>query len=152
LQAGATAHWFPQAEGDRYEVQQRIRAGRIFKNASIDELYPLGMERDTDLWLRGHVGTRDGKKGSSPLASSYLLTNSDFYRRIYSNGLITIKAGPLLDIARANAPDPGLAPNRWYFDAGAQAKLTVLGTSVVLTWGHDLRSGTNAFYGTALER
>jgi hypothetical protein len=28
----------------------------------------------------------------------------------------------------------------------------VLGTSVVLTWGHDLRSGTNAFYGTALER
>jgi hypothetical protein len=152
LQAGATAHWFPQAEGDRYEVQQRIRAGRIFKNASIDELYLLGMERDTDLWLRGHVGTRDGRKGSSPLASSYLLTNSDFYRRIYSNGLITIKAGPLLDIARANAPDAALAPNRWYFDAGAQAKLTVLGTSVVLTWGHDLRSGSNAFYGTALER
>ena len=108
------------------------------------------MERDTDLWLRGHVGTRDGRKGSSPLAGSYFLANSDFYRRIYSNGLITIKAGPLLDIARANALASAPAAKHWYFDAGAQAKLTVLGTSVVLTWGHDLRSGNNAFYGTAV--
>ncbi len=152
LQAGATARWFPQAEGDRYEAQQRIRAGRIFQNAPIDELYLLGMERDTDLWLRGHVGTRDGRKGSSPLADGDFLTNTDFYRRIYSNGLITIKAGPLLDVARASAPATGLAAKRWYFDAGAQAKLTVLGTSVVLTWGHDLRSGNNAFYGAAVER
>ena len=95
------------------------------------------MERDTDLWLRGHVGTRDGRKGSSPLAGSYFLANSDFYRRIYSNGLMTIKAGPLLDIARANALTSGPAATRWCVDAGAQARITVLGTSVVLTWGHD---------------
>jgi hypothetical protein len=152
LQAGATARWFPQAEGDRYEAQQRLRAGGIFQNAPIDELYLLGMERDTDLWLRGHVGTRDGRKGSSPLTNRFVLANSDFYRRIYSNGLITIKAGPLLDVARASAPAIGLAARLWYFDAGAQAKFTVLGTSVVLTWGHDLRSGHNAFYGTAVKR
>ncbi len=150
LQGDVTAHWFPQAEGDRYEAQQRIRAGHIFSHAPVDELYLLGMERDTDLWLRGHVGTRDGRKGSSPLAGSYFLTNSDFYRRIYSNGLITIKAGPLLDVARANALTSGPAATHWYVDAGAQAKITVLGTSVVLTWGHDLRSGSNAFFGTAV--
>jgi len=150
LQGDATAHWFPQAEGDRYEAQQRIRVGHIFSRAPVDELYLLGMERDTDLWLRGHVGTRDGRKGSSPLAGSYFLANSDFYRRIYSNGLITIKAGPLLDIARANALASGPAATPWYVDAGAQARFTVLGISVVLTWGHDLRSGRNAFYGTAV--
>jgi tetratricopeptide (TPR) repeat protein len=149
LQAGAIANWFPQAEGDLYEAQQRLRVGHIFQNAPIDELYLLGMERDTDLWLRGHVGTRNGRKGSSPLADNYFLANSDFYRRIYSNGLITIKAGPLLDVARASAPTPNLASSGWYFDAGAQAKFTVLGTSIVFTWGHDLRSGSNAFYGTA---
>lgn len=152
LQAGATAHWFPQAEGDRYEAQQRVRVGHIFQNAPIDELYLLGMERDTELWMRGHVGTRGGRKGSSPIADRYFLANSDFYRRVYSNGLITIKAGPLLDIARASALATDLASRRWYFDAGAQAKLTVLGTSIVFTWGHDMRSGSNAFYGTAAAR
>ena len=152
LQGSATAQWFPQAEGDRNEVKQQVRAGHLFRNAPIDELYLLGMERDTDLWLRGHVGTRDGRKGSSPIAGSYFLSNSDFYRRIYSNGLITMKAGPLLDMARASAPSNGLAATSWYFDAGVQAKLTVLGTSIVLTWGHDLRSGNNAFYGTAAGR
>ena len=85
-----------------------------------------------------------------PRQPFYFLTNPDFYRRIYSNGLITIKAGPLLDIARANALTSGPAARRWYVDAGAQARFTVLGTSVVLTWGHDLRSGSNAFYGTAV--
>ena len=152
LNAGATAHWFPQAESDRYEIQQRLRAGHIFRSAPIDELYLLGMERDTDLWLRGHVGTRNGRKGSSPLTGSYFLANSDFFRRIYSNGLITIKAGPLLDIARASAMPSALTVRNWYFDAGAQVKLTVLGTSVVFTWGHDLRSGSNAFFGNAVAR
>jgi tetratricopeptide (TPR) repeat protein len=152
LQGGATAQWFPQAEGDRNEAKQQLRAGHIFRNAPIDELYLVGMERDTNLWLRGHVGTRDGRKGSSPIAGSYFLSNSDFYRRLYSNGLITMKAGPLLDMARASAPSNGLAASSWYFDVGVQAKLTVLGTSIVLTWGHDLRSGNNAFYGTAARR
>lgn len=155
LEAGAMARWFPQAQGDRYELQQHIRAGRVFKNVPVDKLYLIGMERDTDLWLRGHVGTRDGRKGSSPLATNYFLTNFDFFRRIYSNGLITIKAGPLFDLARTTAPTSGLAgaqtsaTTQWFYDTGAQVKLTVLGTSVVFTWGRDLRTGNNAFYGAA---
>lgn len=155
LQGGATAQWFPQAQGDRYELQQRIRAGRTFSNVPIDKLYLIGMERDTDLWLRGHVGTRDGRKGSSPLATNYFLTNFDFLRRIYGNGLITIKAGPLFDLARTTAPTSGLAgaqssaATQWFYDTGVQVKLTVLGTSAVFTWGRDLRTGNNAFYGTA---
>lgn len=151
LRGAALAQWFPQAEGDRYEMQQRVRAGRIFQSAPFDELFLLGMERDTDLWLRGHIGTRDRRKGSSPLASNYFLSNSDFYRRIYSNGLFSIKAGPLLDIARAGASTPGLATEQWLLDVGVDAKLTVLGTSIVLTYGRDLRSGSNAFYGTAAQ-
>jgi hypothetical protein len=157
LQGGATAHWFPQAQSDSYELHQRIRAGRIFGSVPADELYLVGMERDTDLWLRGHVGTRNGRKGSSPMAMTYFLTNFDFFRRLYSNGLINLKAGPLFDIARTSAPTIGLSgsPNsaatQWFYDAGAQVKLTVLGTSVAFTWGRDLRTGNNAFFGTAAQ-
>jgi hypothetical protein len=145
-------HWFPRAQDDKYEVEQRVRLGRTLGSAPLDELFLLGMERDTDLWLRGQIGTRDRKKGSSPLADSYFLSNSDFYRRVYGNGLFSIKAGPLLDVARAGAPTGGLSTGQWLFDVGVDTKITVLGTSVVLTYGRDLRSGSNAFYATVIQR
>ncbi len=152
LQGSALTQWFPQAQSDAYEAAGQVRAGRTFASAPFDEFYLLGMERDTSLWLRGHIGTRDRKKGSSPLGSSYFLANTDFYRRIYGNGLFTIKAGPLLDIAKVGAPTSGLASGQasgqWLFDIGVETKLTVLGTGVVLTYGRNLRSGGNAFYGT----
>jgi tetratricopeptide (TPR) repeat protein len=151
LQGSALAQWFPQAQGDTYEVQQRLRAGRTFGNAPFDELFLVGMERDSDLWARGQIGTRDGRKGSSPLGYNYFLANSDFYRRVYGNGLFTIKAGPLFDIAKVGAPASGLTTNQWIFDTGVEAKLTVFGTSVVLTYGRDLRAAGNAFYGTVAQ-
>ncbi|HEX4757487.1 MAG TPA: tetratricopeptide repeat protein [Terracidiphilus sp.] len=152
LQGSAMTHWFPRAQDDKYEVEQRVRLGRTLGSAPLDELFLLGMERDTDLWLRGQIGTRDRKKGSSPLADSYFLSNSDFYRRVYGNGLFSIKAGPLLDVARAGAPTGGLSTRQWLFDVGVDTKITVLGTSVVLTYGRDLRSGSNAFYATVIQR
>ena len=152
LQGGATLHWLPQAAGDKYEFAQRVRGGGIVGRAPVDELWMIGVERDSDLWLRGNVGTRDGRKGSSPLADRYFLSNSDLYRNVWGNGLISIKAGPLLDIARVGAPTVGLATGRWLFDVGAEVKLTVLGTGVVLTYGRDLRAGHNAFYGSAAQQ
>lgn len=148
LQGSALAHWFPRQQSEVYEAAERVRAGRTFASTPFDELFLIGMERDSDLWLRGMVGTRDRKKGSSPLGSNYFLSNTDFYRRIYGNGLFDIKAGPLADIARVGAPTSGLATKQWLFDIGVGAKLTVLGTSVVLSYGRDLRSGSNAFYGS----
>jgi tetratricopeptide (TPR) repeat protein len=151
LQGSAVAHWFPQAEGDRYEAEQRLRGGRTIGTAPFDELFMLGVERDNNLWLRGQIGTRDGRKGSSPLGYNYVLSNTDFLRRLYGNGLFALKAGPLFDVGRASASLSGLSTPLWLFDAGVEAKLTVLGTSVVLTYSRDLRSGSNAFYGTVAQ-
>jgi len=152
LQAGATLRWFPQAEGDKYEFTQRVRGGGIAGSAPLDELWMIGVERDNDLWLRGHIGTRDGRKGSAPIADKHFLSNTDFYRSLWGNGLISIKAGPLLDVAKASAPTTGLASRQWLVDAGIEVKLSVLGTGVVLTYGRDLRTGNNAFYGSAGQR
>lgn len=149
LQGGAALHWIPEAENDTYEFAQRVRGGGILGTAPADELWMIGVERDTDLWLRGHIGTRDGRKGSSPLTSRYFLSNTDFYRSIWGNGLVSVKAGPLLDIARVAAPTSGLATKEWLFDAGAEVKLSVLGTGIVLTYGRDLRTGNNGFYGSS---
>ncbi len=148
LQTSALAHWFPQAQGDKWEASQQLRLGGLFGSAPFDQLFMLGVERDNDLWLRGHLGTRDGRKGSSPLGNRCLLANSDLYRRVYSNGLISVQAGPLFDVGRMGAPLNGLTTNQWLFDTGIEARLTVLGTHVVLTWGRDLRTGNNAFFGT----
>ncbi|HEY6446308.1 MAG TPA: bacterial transcriptional activator domain-containing protein [Acidobacteriaceae bacterium] len=149
MQGSALAQWFPQAQVNTWEVTQRLRAGALLGTPPFDELFMLGVERDNDLWLRGHIGTRDGRKGSSPLGTRYLLANSDLYRRVYNNGLIGIAAGPLFDVGRMAAPTAGLSPNQWLFDTGIEARVTVLGTNVILAWGRDLRTGNNAFYGTA---
>jgi hypothetical protein len=146
-QGGVNLRWLPQAEGEKYEFSQRVRGGGMPGNAPVDELWMIGVERDSNLWLRGHIGTRDGRKGSSPMAGRFFLSNTDFYRSVWGNGLISVKAGPLLDVAKVSAPTAGLATQQWLFDAGAEIKLTVLGTGVVLTYGRDLRSGNNAFYG-----
>ncbi len=57
-------HWFPQVKGNDYETSQQLRAGHTFGQVPIDELFILGLERDNDLPLRAHIGTRDGRKGS----------------------------------------------------------------------------------------
>ena len=149
LQGSVHARWFPGFRGDDYELTQQLRAGKIFGTAPFDNLFVLGMDRDdTDLWMRAHIATRDGRKGSSPIGNAYLLSNTDFYRKLYGNGLLAIHAGPLLDIGRMSAPTSGLSAVQWLFDAGFSARLTVLHTSVILSYGRDLRSGANAFWGT----
>ena len=109
----------------------------------------LGMERDNDLWMRGHVGTRDGRKGSAPLGRNYFLSNLEIDKRIYRNGLLSVKLSPFIDTGRITDPLPGLGSAGWLCDTGLQLKLRVLGVGVTLVYGRDLRSSHNAFYATA---
>jgi hypothetical protein len=139
-------HWFPQAEGDDYEVQQQFRAGKTFGNVPFDELFMLGLEHDNDLWMRGHIGTRDGRKGSAPLGRNYFLSNWETDKNVYHNGLLTLKLGPFLDTGKIADSDPGLGSHKWLWDAGGQAKVRLFGTGIGFSYGKDLRSGNNAFY------
>jgi hypothetical protein len=152
LQGLLAAHWLPQAKGDDYEVQWRIRAGKTFGEVPFDELFMLGVERDNDLWMRAHVGTRHGQKGSAPLGENYLLSNWETDKNTYSGGYVTVKLGPFLDVGKiadsSSVAAANLGSQKWLFDTGAQAKLKVLGVGVILIYGKDLRTGNNAFYAT----
>ncbi len=148
VQSSLRLHWFPQAQGDDYEMQGQVRAGKTWGDVPFDELFTLGIDADNDLWMRGHIATRDGRKGSAPLGRNYFLVNWEQDKNIYGNGLATLKLGPFLDTGKITDPLPGLGSQRWLWDVGAQAKVRVLGTEVVFSYGKDLRSGNNAFYVT----
>jgi len=151
LRGSLRAHWFPRAKGDDYEVQARLRAGATAGKATLDELFQLGIERDNDLWLRGHAGTLDGRKGAAPLGRRFFLANWEMDKNIYRNGFFTVKLGPFLDTGAVADSSGFFGSQRWLWDTGAQCKVRVLGSLiVVLSYGRDLREGRNVFYGTVL--
>ncbi len=150
LQASLEARWLPRAHGDDFETRWLLRANKTFGDVSFDELFMLGLERDNDLWMHAHIGTRDGRKGSGPLGRNYFLSNWETDKNVYTNGFLAIKLGPFLDTGKITDPSSALGAQEWLWDTGAQAKLRVLGVGVVFSYGKDLRTGNNAFYTTVL--
>lgn len=148
LEPSLTFRWFPQARGDDFEIEHRVRAGKTFGDVPFDELFMLGVERDNDLWMRAHVGTRDGRKGSAPLGRNYFLSNWGLDKNVYDNGIFQVKIGPFLDTGKISDPVPGLGSHDWLWDTGLQAKFRLLGIGFGFSYGKDLRSGNNAFYVT----
>jgi hypothetical protein len=156
LQASLEVRWLPRAQGDDFATRWTARAGRSFGHLPFDELYMLGVDRDNDLWMRGHIGIRDGRKGSAPLGRNYFLANWETDKNVYSNGLLVVKLGPFVDTGKitdnsSSAPGSTLGSEKWLWDTGAQAKVRFLGVGVVFSYGKDLRTGNNAFF-TTVER
>ena len=114
------AHWLPRASGDDYEVRTQLRAGATLGRVPFDELFQLGVERDSDLWLRGHAGTSGGRKGAAPLGRRYFLVNWEMDKNVYSNGLFTVKLGPFLDTGSIADASGLFGSQRWLWDTGAQ--------------------------------
>ena len=148
LRVSFDGRWQPAVSGDDYAIEQHIGAGKIFGRAPFDELFMLGLERDNDLWLRAHIGTRDGRKGSAPLGRDYFLGNWEIDKNLYHHGFFSVKLSPFLDVARSVDSAPGLGSGKWLYDTGVQAKFRVLGVGIALVYGKDLRSGRNAIYVT----
>lgn len=142
--------WLPQAQGDDYAVEDHLRAGRTLGRVPFDELFMLGLERDNDLPLRAHLGTRDGRKGSAPLGRNYLANTWEMDKNLYGNGLLGVKAGPFVDTGAISDGNPELGSHKWLVDAGAQVKLRVFSVGIGFSYGRDMRSGNNAFYVTLL--
>lgn len=139
-------HWFPLSQGADYEIQYQIRAAKTVGDVPFDELFMLGWGSDTDLLMRGHIATRDGRKGSGPLGRNYFLSNWEADKNVYRKGLLNLKLGPFVDTAKITDPLVGLGSHKWLWDAGGQVKVRMLGFGAVLSYGKDLRSGNNAWW------
>ncbi|HVH50411.1 MAG TPA: hypothetical protein VM781_01995, partial [Candidatus Bathyarchaeia archaeon] len=144
------SRWLPKARGDDYEFLSRLRAGDTFGDVPLDQLFQLGVERDNDLWLRGHPGTLAGRKGRAPLGRRYLLFDCELYKTVYNGSFFRVQLGPFFDAGAIADPSGLFGSQKWLFDSGLLARVHVLGSvSVLLSYGRDLRGGTGAFYGTS---
>ena len=146
LRGSLGARCLPKAQGDDYALQVRIRGGGAAGTVPFDELYMLGIERDNDLWLRAHVGTRDGIKGSAPLGTRYFLSNMEVDKNLYDNGLWGVKLSPFLDTGQISGASAEFSSQKSLWDAGLQLKLRLMGVGMSFVWGKDLRKGKNAWY------
>lgn len=148
-ETGLAIKWFPRAVGDDYAMSTQLRAGRSWGLVPFDDLFILGLERDNDLWLRAHIGTENGRKGSAPLGRNYVLVNWDDAKNIYHNAFFEVKLGPFLDAGKISDPTGDFGSRRWLVDTGLELKFKVLGSATVeLFLGRDLRGGHTTFYGT----
>jgi hypothetical protein len=149
IEGSLSANWFPEARGDDYQMKADLKGGRTFGNVPFDELFMVGFDRDNDLWLRGHPGLRNGKKGNAPLGRNFLLVNWEMDKIVYKSAFFTVKAGPFLDSGKISDPSGSFGSPKWLWDTGMQAKIRVLGSvEFVIGYGKDLRSGNNSFYTT----
>ncbi len=149
LQGLLCARWFPQARGDDYEMTEEFHGGKTFGQVPFDDLFMLGLERDNNLPLRAHIGTRNGQKGNAPLGRDYLLSNWEIDKNLYANAWFKLRLAPFLDTGRIYDQSEGFGSHRWLWDSGASVKLRILGgVSLVFTYGKDLRTGRNTFYFT----
>lgn len=148
-EGSVTMHWFPQARGDDYETTLRLRGGGVFGQATLDELYQLGVEHENDLWLRGIAGTRGGRKGSAPLGREFLLWNWETDKTVYRNGLVAIQFGPIFDVGRIADSSGFFGSSGWLWDPGAALKLRVLGSvGVIISYARDMPTHSHALYAT----
>ena len=149
LQGSLAANWFPRAQGDDYQTSTILRAGKTFGQVPFDDLFMLGFDRDNDLWMRGHNGLIDGKKGNAPLGRNYVLSNSDVEKVVFHDAFVQVQVGPFLDTGDIYDPSQFFGSPKWLTDTGLQARVKLLGNfSFVLGYGKDLRSGSNTFYST----
>jgi hypothetical protein len=152
-EAGLSGKWYLQPSGDKYVAAARIQTGKFFAQSPLDELYILGMERDNPygFWLRGHVGARYGKKGSTPMGDQIATLQTDLSRRIFTMPFVRFFAGPFFDVGSIGSKLK-FENSGWHYDTGVQGRVTTLGgIEVMLIYGRDLRAGRGVFY-TAIER
>jgi predicted double-glycine peptidase len=142
LQGDLSLNWTPfSRHHDDYKITVRLRSGEIFGQLPFDELFILGLDRDSDLRLRAHPALDSGQKGSAPMGRGFVLLNSEVSKRVYSNGLFRFEAGPFLDSARIASQPQVLV------DAGVQLRVSVLsGLTLGVSFGRDLRAGRHAIF------
>ncbi len=100
LTGGVDERWLPESSGDRYRLHVHERAGETLGRIPFDQLWMLGFDRDNPLWMRGHNGLVNGRKGAAPLGTRYLLGNVDFDRLLWRDPFLSVRVGPFLDTGR----------------------------------------------------
>ena len=130
---GFDLDWMPQARGDDYRVSSKAHGGRIWGRSTIDDLFSIGIDRDTNLWLRGHSAVVDGRKGAGPMGRRYFLWSTEISKRLFDTAFFKANVVPFADIARAGS---------LYVDTGIELRFSLASlVTFSLSAGRDLKAG-----------
>ena len=140
-EGGVRVDWFPRARGEDYHVLVRARTGRVWGSANPDELFSVGIDRDGDLWLRGHSTTRDGRKGAGLIGRRYVLLNSEVSKTVLEKSFFKVNLVPFADVARVGSS---------YVDAGAELRISLASVATFsVSVGRDLKAGRTLVFTNA---
>jgi hypothetical protein len=129
----AMLNWLPQARGSDFATSVILRAGSASRQTPFDELFELGIGRDSDLLLRGHSTTHQGRKGAGVLARRYALLNLESEKIVREFTLLRVSVAPFVDVARTA---------RTFVDAGVELRLRLASLATFsISIGKDLRTG-----------
>ncbi len=129
--------WFPRSRGSDFATTVRLRAGAATGQTPYDELFALGIDRDSDLILRGHRAVTNGRKGSAVFARHYGLLNLESEKTLHDFTLARLSAAPFVDAAKA----PG-----WFVDTGVELRLRLASVaSFSFSIGRDLQTGRTVY-------
>jgi predicted double-glycine peptidase len=118
-----------------------VRVGRDIGQVPFDERFIIGLDRDSDLWLRAHSATVDGRKNASNTSRSFALTNSDFQKVFANPGWFRLSAGPFVDTGKSS-----FSP-RWLVDGGIEVRFSILGAfEMNLSYGKSLTDKRHALF------
>jgi hypothetical protein len=149
LRGELNSRLLPNSRGDDFETHATLRAGRTFGGVPFDELFVLGFDRDTDLWMRGHSGLANSEKGGAPMGRNYLLANVETSKVIFARRLLELRIGPFLDSGKVYDPSGFFGSPQWMWDTGIQTRVRILGSfDFILGYGKSLRTGINSFFTT----
>ena len=140
-EGGLQADWLPLATGDDYRVLIRARTGRVWGSAEVDEIFSVGVDRDEDLWLRGHSTTLHGRKGAGLTGRRYVLWNSEISKTVLDSTFVRASVVPFVDVARAGSV---------FVDAGAELRISLASLATFsVSVGRDLKAGRTLVFTNA---
>jgi len=111
----------------------KVRIGSGFGRLPFDERFMIGLDRDSDLWLRAHSAIVDGQKNAGNTSRSFVVVNSDFQKPVLARGWFTVTGGPFVDLGKSSIS------TGWLTDTGIEFRWSILGAF-----------GINVSYGKSL--
>ncbi len=141
FQNSLSVRWRPFPKHQDHEVTAKIQLGRAFGTPPFDELFVMGLDRDSNLLLRAHPTTSAGVENSQFAGRSFALANTDFQRVLRKSGLVRFSAGPFFDAGH------GPISRNWLLDTGVLLRVTALGVLTLdVSYGKSLTDGRQAFF------
>jgi hypothetical protein len=122
-------------------VTSRVRMGGTSGSIPFDESFVLGLDRDSDLWLRAHSATVEGRKNASSTSRAFAVTNLDYQRTILDTAWYRISAGPFLDAGKSSSAA------QWLVDSGIEVRFSILNSlGINISYGKSLSDTSHSLF------